>query len=208
MAKPAAANSSSEPLARNLSHRTAEIYLVVLIPGQLDDFHVLVEYLDIQAQRLHDSFNQNLEGLRYTRLRNVVTLDDCLVGLDTAGDIVRLNGQDLLQGVSGAVCFERPNFHLTETLAAELCLTTQRLLGNERVRTGRTCVNLIINQMVQLEVIHITNGNAVVKALTGTAVVQPALAVCIVASLDQHFLNVFQSCAVEYPGSQPSSPAS
>ena len=44
---------------------------------------------------------------------------------------------------------------LAETLAAELSLAAQRLLGNQGVRPGGTCMDLIVNQMVQLSLIHI-----------------------------------------------------
>ena len=62
--------------------------------------------------------------------------DDGFVGLDTALDVVRLHGQDLLQGVSGTVSFQCPDFHLAEALAAELGLAAQRLLGDQRVGAG------------------------------------------------------------------------
>ena len=80
-------------------------------------------------------------------LRNVVALDYCLVGLDTADNVVGLDCQDFLQGIGSAVSFESPDFHLTETLAAELGFTAQRLLRNERVRAGGTCVDLIVNKV-------------------------------------------------------------
>src|SRR2546422_7416561 len=35
-------------------------------------------------------------------------------------DIVRLDGQELLQGRGGAIGLERPDFHLAQPLAAEL----------------------------------------------------------------------------------------
>ena len=53
-----------------------------------------------------------------------------------------------MQGVRRAVRFERPDFHFTETLAAELRFTAQRLLGDERVRAGRTRVNLVVFRQV------------------------------------------------------------
>ena len=37
-----------------------------------------------------------------------------------------------------AVGFQRPDLHFAEALAAELRLAAQRLLGDERVRAGRT----------------------------------------------------------------------
>ena len=89
-----------------------------------------------------------------------LALDDGLVGLDTAHDVVGLDGQDLLQGVSSAVSFQRPDFHLAEALAAELGLAAQRLLGDQRVRAGGTGMDLIIDQVMQLEVVHIADRDA------------------------------------------------
>ena len=45
----------------------------------------------------------------------------------------RIDREHFLQGVGGAVSFQRPHFHLTKTLAAELCLAAQRLLGYQVV---------------------------------------------------------------------------
>ena len=44
--------------------------------------------------------DEHLEGLGDAGLGHVVALDDGLVGLDAAGDVVRLDGEDLLQGVA------------------------------------------------------------------------------------------------------------
>ena len=66
-------------------------------------------------------------------------------------DVVGLDRQDLLQGISRAVRLERPDFHFAEALAAELRLAAERLLRDEGVRAGRTGVDLIVNQMVELE---------------------------------------------------------
>src|SRR5207244_3214675 len=83
--------------------------------------------------------DQDSERLRNAGLERVVALDDRLVGLDAADDVVRLHGQDLLQDVRGAVSLERPYLHLAEALAAELRLAAQRLLGDQAVRTGPAC---------------------------------------------------------------------
>ena len=50
-----------------------------------------------------------------------------------------------------AVSFERPHFHFSKTLAAELRLPSQRLLGDQGVRSDRSCVNLVVHQVRQLE---------------------------------------------------------
>ena len=44
-----------------------------------------------------------------------------------------------------------PNLHLTKTLSTELCLTTERLLGNQTVRADRAGVHLILNHVTELE---------------------------------------------------------
>ena len=45
--------------------------------------------------------------------------------------VVGLDGEHFLQGVGGAVGFERPDLHFAEALAAELRLAAQRLLGDQ-----------------------------------------------------------------------------
>jgi len=60
-------------------------------------------------------------------------LDDGLVNLGAAIHVIGLRRQQLLQDVSRAVSFQRPNFHLTKALTAELRLAAQRLLGDQRV---------------------------------------------------------------------------
>ena len=61
--------------------------------------------------------------------------------------------------------------HFTETLAAELGLAAQRLLGDQGAGAGGTGVDLIIHQVVQLQEVDIAHGDLVVEALTGTAVI-------------------------------------
>ena len=60
-----------------------------------------------------------------------LAFDNRLVGLGAACDVVGLDSDDLLENVGGTECFERPDFHLTETLATELGFTAERLLGDE-----------------------------------------------------------------------------
>ena len=58
-------------------------------------------------------------------------------------------------------------------------------------------MDLIVNQMVQLQEVHIANGDFVVEGLAGTAIVQNALALGIQAGLYQLCLNILVGSAVE-----------
>ena len=71
--------------------------------------------------------------------------------------VVGLHGQHFLQHVSGAVGLQRPDFHLAEALSTELRLAAQRLLGDEAVRTGRARVHLVVDQVVQLQDVHVAD---------------------------------------------------
>src|SRR5690348_2485120 len=61
----------------------------------------LVEF-DVEAERAK-LLDQHVEGLGDTRLERVVAAHDGLVDLGAAGHVVRLDGQDLLQRVGGAI---------------------------------------------------------------------------------------------------------
>jgi hypothetical protein len=100
---------------------------------------------------------QNLQRLRNRRFRNVLAFDDRLVGLHPANGVVGLDGQHLLQRVGGAVRLERPDLHLTEALTAKLRLAAQRLLGDERVRAGRASVNLVVDEVQELQDVHVAD---------------------------------------------------
>jgi hypothetical protein len=102
----------------------------------------------------------------------VLALDDVLVHLGTAVHVVGLDGEHFLQRVGRAIRFQRPDFHLTEALTTELRLAAQRLLGNERVRAGRTGVHLVVDQVMQLQHVHVAHSDLTLELLTGAAVVQ------------------------------------
>ena len=61
----------------------------------------------------------------------------------------------------------------------------KRLLGDQRVGAGGTGMDLIIDQVMQLEVVHITNGNAVIELLAGTAIVNGGLAITVQLDLGE-----------------------
>src|SRR5690606_21118393 len=149
---------------------------LVIGVAQADDLAVSAENLDVQAERLH-FLHEHLEGLGNAGLRDVLALDDRLVHLDAAEDVVGLDREQLLQGVSGAVGLEGPHLHLTEALSTELRLTTERLLRDHRVGTRRTRVDLVVHEVVQLEDVHVADRDRVRVRLAGTTVDQVRLAV-------------------------------
>ena len=134
---------------------------------------VSADDLDVETERLH-LLDEDLERLGDARLGDVLALDDGLVGLDAAEDVVGLDREDLLQHVGGAVRVQRPDFHLTEALTTELRLTTERLLGDERVRAGRTGVDLVVDQVEQLQDVDLADGDRLAERLAGATVEQHA----------------------------------
>src|SRR5690606_550169 len=76
----------------------------------------------------------------------------------------------------GAVCLERPHFHLTEALTAELRLARQRLLGDQRVRTDRASVDLVVDQVAQLQHVDRADGDVALELGTAATVAQARLA--------------------------------
>src|SRR5262249_7662538 len=98
---------------------------------------------NVKAERLQLA-NDNVERFRHARLDARLALDDGLVNLGAAINVVGLCREQFLQDVRGAVGFERPNFHFAEALAAELRLAAERLLRNERVGADAARVNLVV----------------------------------------------------------------
>src|SRR5216110_2200801 len=131
---------------------------------------------DFQPQGL-EFLHQHVEGLGDAGFRQVLPLDDRLVHTAATVHVVRLDREDLLQRVRGAVRFQRPDLHLAEPLAAELRLASERLLGDQRVRPDRAGVNLVVDQVVQLEDVHDADGDVVIERLARLAVEQRALPV-------------------------------
>ena len=75
-----------------------------------------------------------------------------------------------------AVSFERPDFHFSEALSAELRLAAQRLLGDQRVRSDRTRVDLVVDQVRQLQHVDVADCDRLFELVAGHAVVQVGLA--------------------------------
>src|SRR3546814_10548398 len=115
---------------------------------------------------------QHIKGFLNTFGGQVLPLHDVLVCLSTANDIVRLHGEHFLHDIGCAERFQCPHFHFTETLPAELCLTAQRLLGNQGVGPDRTRVHFIINHVTQFHHIDNANRSRLMETLSGKSVVQ------------------------------------
>src|SRR5690606_28049513 len=157
----------------------------------------VVFQLDIDTEGA-DFLQQYVEGFRHARIHAVIAVDDVLVNAGTAIYVVRLHREHFLQRVGSTVSFQRPHFHLTEALATELRLTTQRLLGNQTVRAGRTRVHLVVNKVVQLEHVHVANGYRTVKLVTGTAIPQLHLAGGVVTSKLEQRLDFILLGTIEH----------
>src|SRR5439155_24916444 len=148
--------------------------LVVLL-AYLDLLALVREDVDVERERLH-LLQQHLERLGDRRLGDVLALDDRLVGLDAPDRVVGLDREHLLQRVGRAVRLERPDLHLAEALAAELCLTPERLLGDQRVGAGRARVDLVVHQVEQLQDVHVADRHLLLEGVAVPAVEQPHLA--------------------------------
>src|SRR3984885_15861889 len=90
--------------------------------------------LNVEAERLQLA-NEHVERFGHARLDTRLALDDGLVDLRAAIDVVGFRREQLLQDVRSTVGFKSPDFHFAEALAAELRFATERLLGDQRVRT-------------------------------------------------------------------------
>ena len=100
----------------------------------INDF-VGMYQVNFQAKTLQ-FLDKHVEAFWNLRTDDLRLLDDRLVSLGAAVDVVRLNGQHFLQGVGGAVSFECPDLHFAKALTTVLGLTTERLLGDHGVWTG------------------------------------------------------------------------
>src|SRR5439155_1201818 len=157
---------------------------------------------DVEAERLQFA-DKNVERLGYTGLDGSFALDDGLVDLGAAEDVVRLGGEQLLQDVGGAVSFEGPDLHLTEALSAELGFTTKRLLSDERVRSDGTSVDLVVDEVRELEHVDVADGGGLLEGFSDHAIVELRLARAGETSGLQKRLDLGLACAVEDRGAEP-----
>src|SRR5262249_25430646 len=112
--------------------------------------------------------------------------------------VIGFRREQLLQNVRCAVCLKRPHFHFAETLSTKLGLATQRLLSNQRVRTDRTRVNLVVYQVGQLKHVDVADRNRLVELISSHAVEQVDLAGVRQASNFEQMADFRFARAVEY----------
>ncbi len=142
-------------------------------------------------------FYKHLEGLGNPRFGYVLALDDRFVRFDTTDNVIAFHCQYLLQRVCRAVCFECPNFHLAESLSAKLRFAAKRLLRNERVWSCASCVNLVVDQVMKLQYVHVADRNAIFKCFAASSVVQHCLSVRVKPQLLEIVNDVVFRRAVE-----------
>ena len=136
-----------------------------------------------------DFVTEHVEARGSAGFERVLALDHRLVNLGAAFDVVALDGQEFLKNERRPVGFERPDFHFSEPLPAEAGLAAQRLLRDERVRTGRPCVDLVVDQVMQLQHVDHADGDPLLERLAGAAVVEHGLAVLGQPGLLEGFLD-------------------
>src|SRR3989344_4991037 len=103
--------------------------------------------LDVKSESLHLVHEHEERGGDIWR-SDLFSLDNRLIRVSSADHVVGLYGKHLLQGIGGAVALKRPDLHFSTPLTAEPGLSAKRLLGNERVRTYRAHVNLVLNEVI------------------------------------------------------------
>src|SRR5215471_17789535 len=128
------------------SWNEGRIYLHLLQHGlrsRFEGFLLRLDQFDVETEGLQLA-DEHVERFRQARRERRVALHDRFVDLRASGHVVRLRGEELLKDVRRAICFERPDLHFSKPLAAELRLAAERLLRDERVRSDRTRVDLLV----------------------------------------------------------------
>ena len=120
--------------------------------------------------------HQDVERLGHAGFDARLALHDRFIDLGAPVNVVGFRCQQLLQDVRGSVGLQRPHFHFAESLAAELRFAPQGLLRDQRVRTNRTRVDLVIHQVGQLQHVNVADGDVLRELVSGHSVEQRHLA--------------------------------
>jgi len=99
--------------------------------------------------------------------------------------------------MAGTEALKSPNLHLSKTLSTELSLTTKWLLSDERVRTDRTGMHLILNHVTELQEVGDTNGSLLVERLTRLTIINSRRAEVRQTGLLCPLTQVFKLSTVE-----------
>ena len=99
--------------------------------------------------------------------------------------------------MAGTECLQGPDFHLSETLATKLSLTTKWLLGNQRIRTYATSMHLVFNHVAQLQEVGDTHSGRLVEHFARLTIKQVGRAESWQTSLVCPLLQVFEFGTVE-----------
>src|SRR5439155_18006897 len=99
--------------------------------------------------------------------------------------------QDFLQNIRPPIGLQRPDFHFTKTLSTELCFTAQWLLRNQAVRTGRTRMDFVLDEVSQLQHIGVTHSNRMVEWFSGSPIEELYLACFWQVCSPQEFFDIF-----------------
>src|SRR5579863_7789255 len=143
-----------------------------------------LDQLHIETERLQLA-DEHVKRFRHARFHGSFALNDGLVNLGAAVYVIGLRRQQLLKNERRAVRFQRPNFHLSKALPAELRLTTQGLLGYQRIRPDGARVDLVVHQVRQLQHVDVTDRDRLLELVASHAVVQ------------SRFAGLRQACALQ-----------
>ena len=131
----------------------------------------IVDGFDVKPECLK-FVHQYIERRGKIRPLDLFPADNGFVCRRTPQDVVRLDGKHFLKRLPRPVSFERPHFHFSESLAAELRLSAQWLLCDERIRADRAHVHLVLHQMVQLHYVDLADSNRTREQLSRPSVVK------------------------------------
>ena len=104
--------------------------------------------------------------------------------------VVGFHSQQLLKRIGGAISFQRPHLHFTETLAAILGFTAERLLRDKRVRSDRARVNFIGHQVTELHHIDIADYDFLIERIARPTIEQSRLPIFLHPAEAFDFLRV------------------
>ena len=152
---------------------------------------------NVQCEALQ-FLEHHIERFGQTRFQNRLALHDSLVHPCATDDIIGLHSQHFLQSVRGAVSFQSPDFHLTQTLTTKLRLAAQRLLRDERVWSRRARVDLVVHKVVKFQHVDNADGDRLREAIARLAVEEPRLPGVRQSGLLEQAENLFLGGAIEY----------